>query len=178
MSVHTLTHAYKKQKLGDTRVEFDHNAGIVTMDGEELPAASIEYLILFGAKQSIANSYAVTAEEAAKMTHDDFVESWKAQKAKIIAGTMGIRTGGGVDDVTVRARELADKWAKMKYGAEYAAKFVKKPDGERYTAAERYAKFDAIIAQTDLMDQARDAIEREREELAQLADMPDIELPE
>jgi hypothetical protein len=64
----------------------------------EIPAKSVEYLLIYGLKQSLQDSAAQPASEA-KASGDDVMTAVHAAMAKrldaIKSGTVGVRVGGG-----------------------------------------------------------------------------------
>jgi hypothetical protein len=69
----------------------------LTLDGKTLPAASVEYLANFGL-QSLQDAY------AGKESYEDAKAAWEAKRDALIAGTIGVRTGG-VDPWLADARK-------------------------------------------------------------------------
>lgn len=68
-----------------------------TLDGKELPDASIHYLMNF-ALQSLQDAYA--GADGLK----DATARWEAKRAALIDGTVGASGGGGVSDETTAQR--------------------------------------------------------------------------
>ncbi len=74
-----------------------------SLDGKELPASSVEYLLTF-ALQSLQDAYAGSATAA------EAIGAFEGKRDKLIAGTIGVRTGGGgVDESTLVARMIVRK---------------------------------------------------------------------
>lgn len=83
----------------------------VTIDGKELPSASVEYLLNF-ALQSLQDAYAgAKSQDEAK---GSFVKKLEA----LIDGKIGVRAGGGVGEETRVARTIVRGLLKKAYGAD------------------------------------------------------------
>lgn len=95
-------------KIG--HVELEAPNGKWKLDGEELPASSIDHLLTF-ALQTLQDAYA-GADSA-----DDAKGRWSKKRDALIAGTVGVRTGG-VDPVVAETRRLVRNAVKAKEGAE------------------------------------------------------------
>lgn len=78
---------------------------------DELPAKSLEYLLTYGLKQSIADSSANTQAEAKRAgKSEDEVQALvdaarKARVEAILAGTVGVRVAGATSGMTALERE-------------------------------------------------------------------------
>lgn len=127
-----------------------------TLNGTELPAASVDHLMVF-ALQTLQDAYA-GAENAA-----DAQERFDGKLKRILEGTLGTRTGGaGVDPVTAEIRAIIRG-------------DVKKAVGDEWKAMEedaRNAAIDAVFAdqpeevQAALTEAAKEAIVRKAAERA------------
>lgn len=106
---------------------FDDATGGVTLAGTALGAASIGYLVAYGAKQSLADSYASAKDQA---EFDAFLDK---RLAKILAGTMSIREAGTPSDPF---ESEVIKLAKARLSAIAAKKGAKLPkvDSDEYKA--------------------------------------------
>lgn len=97
------------KNVATATVEIDENA--VAVNGKTLSATAVAYLIHYGLKQSLADSYASakTAEEKLGM--------FNARLDKIISGEMTIGAGGGgkLDPIEKLAREMASVAIRKKY---------------------------------------------------------------
>lgn len=76
-------------RLGVAELKVD-GKGKWWLDGNELPAASAAYLATF-ALQSLQDAYAGAKSQA------DAVAAWEKKRNALLAGTIGVRTGGGGD---------------------------------------------------------------------------------
>jgi hypothetical protein len=90
-----------KDRIGLAEFTIESKAEmVVKLNGQELPAASIDHLLTF-ALQSLQDAYAGAESES------DARERFEAKLERIINGTLGTRTGGsGVDPITVEIRNL------------------------------------------------------------------------
>ncbi len=156
MTKFTIARAFDHKahgRIGLVNVEADVKS--MTIDGKELPAQSIEYLLTF-ALQSFQDAYA-GAESA-----DDAKGRFAKKLDRVIAGTIGLREAGdGASAETRMIRTVlgdmlrqAGKWKEI-IGVleenERAAKldeiFAKQPEAKqaaiRASAAERLAELEA-----------------------------------
>lgn len=86
------------------------------MDGRELSPSSVEHLMTF-ALQTLQDAYAGAKTEA------EAKAAFEKKRDRLLAGEIGVRTGGGTDDVTKVWRSVAkavlrrvapDKWKEWK----------------------------------------------------------------
>lgn len=104
-----------------------------TLDGNELPDASIHYLLNF-ALQSLQDAYA--GADGLK----DATARWEAKRAALIEGTVGASGGGGVSDETTAQRYVMKK-AFLSRATDEAKEAFKDLE-----PAEQNAKLDALFA--------------------------------
>lgn len=71
----------------------------LTLDGKPLPSGSVEYLLIF-ALQSLQDAY------AGAQSADEAKANWEKKRDRLLDGTIGVRTSGGVDEATKVARSL------------------------------------------------------------------------
>lgn len=119
-------------------VELVAPEGKWTLDGKELPGASVDHLVNF-ALQTLQDSYAgaKTADEAKA----DFIKKYD----KLIAGTLGLRGGDGADAFTIEARSLTRAVVKASMG-------VKSPEWAKFTGLDdkaQLAKLDEWFAENE-----------------------------
>lgn len=132
-------------------VTLGEEKGKWTLDGKELPAASVEYLMTF-ALQSLQDAYAGADDLAAAQG------AFEKKRDAIIAGAIGQR-GGGVDEETKIGRQLAE------------AAFVKKHGKDAWPSEADAAKkkADEILAKNEKAFAPLIAAEIERREAARKA---------
>jgi len=117
-------------------VELAAMVGDIKLDGQVLPDTSVEYLLNF-ALQSLQDAYAGAkdAKEAQAL--------WAKKRDALIAGTIGVRTGGaGVDEATAVARIIVRQYAKAKLGAKSKewAKFTGLSDADQNAKLDEWHK--------------------------------------
>lgn len=97
-----------------------------TIEVESLPAKSIEYLLTYGFKQSVADASASPAAEAKKKGASEAEVQAAVDKARatrveaILAGTVGMRAAGGGNGLTKLERKVRE------VGMEYIEALAKK----------------------------------------------------
>lgn len=109
--------------VAEFTVESKSDIGFM-LNGQELPASSVDHLLTF-ALQSLQDAYAGAESEA------DAKERFNAKLDRILAGTLGTRSGGsGVDPIVAEVRNLiradvkkavGDDWKTMEEDARNAA---------------------------------------------------------
>lgn len=148
------------------KVTFVAPDGTFTLDGKELPAASVEHLLTF-ALQTLQDAYA--GSKNTDEAQADFAKKYD----KLIAGTIGTRSGGdGATEETRVARSIARELFKAKVGgkSEAWAAFTGLSD------ADQIARLDAIVAKNAALIAPKvaekiAAIKAEREAKAGLVDV-------
>lgn len=111
-----ITRAFDHKTFGRIGVtELVADVGLVAINGNELPASSVEYLLTF-ALQNLQDAYA-GADNA-----DEAKARWQKKLVRLIAGSIGIREAG--DGATVEVRTIrailreqvrkSDKWKAFK----------------------------------------------------------------
>jgi hypothetical protein len=86
-----------------------------TLDGKELPAASIEHLLNF-ALQTLQDAY------AGAKSADEATANWEKKRAKLYDGTIGTRGGNAGEEPWTRfVREIVRKLLTGENAAKYAA---------------------------------------------------------
>lgn len=139
----TASRAFDHKKFGrlglaDFTVESKSDIGFL-LNGKELPAASIDHLLTF-ALQSLQDAYA-GAENA-----EDAQERFDAKLGRILAGTLGTRTGGtGATALTVEIRNLLRPQIKAAFTAD---------EWKALDADARDEKIDAVFAEQSPETQA------------------------
>ena len=144
-------------------VEMSAGVSGVSINGKELPASSIEYLLTF-ALQNLQDAYA-GAESAAEAT-----ARFEKKLARLIEGTIGAREAG--DGASLETRTIrtiigemlrsAGKWKELTEGKDEAERaalldaiFAKQPEAKqaaiRATAQERIKEAEARKAQAKEM---------------------------
>lgn len=141
------------------------------IDGKDLPVGSVEYLLNF-ALQSLQDAY------AGAKTQQEAVAMFAKKRDALIAGTIGVRVGGGsVDDETRIARNIVKGALKTKMGKDSA-------DWKAFTGlsdADMNAKLDAVFAKNKdklqpKVDAEVAALKAERERKAGLKAGLDLDL--
>lgn len=115
--------AHGRIGVAEFTVESKSNIGFM-LNGQELPQSSVDHLLTF-ALQSLQDAYAGAENET------DAKERFNAKLERILAGTLGTRSGGsGVDPITVEVRNIiradvkkaiGDDWKAMEEDARNAA---------------------------------------------------------
>lgn len=123
--------------------------GTVTLDGKELPASSVEYLLTF-ALQNLQDAYAGASDA------EDAVARWGKKYDRLVAGTIGVREAGDGASAEVKAiRGVIGDMLRQ-------AKVWKKVIGE-LDEADRADALDAIFAkQSEAKQEAIRTTARER----------------
>ena len=126
--------SYNHKTFGNIgSVTFTVPKGKFTLNGNELPDASVAHLMTF-ALQTLQDAYA-----GAKST-DEALGAFNGKLDKLLNGTIGTRgSGDGADERTRVARSVVMAAAKVKFGA-------KSPEWATFTGLgddERAAKLDA-----------------------------------
>ena len=106
--------------------------GKVSLNGTELPLAALEYLITYGVKQSLADSYASAKTDA------EIEAAFQSRLAKIIAGEMRVGSGGGgarLSPVERIARTMAENYAIAKGQSSKDAKAWAKENANAFSDA-------------------------------------------
>jgi hypothetical protein len=99
----------------------------VTLDGKKLPAASVEYLLTYGAKQSLADSYSSATDQK------DFDAMLGKRFDAIIDGKMTFREGGSpIDPFEAECLKLAK--VRLVAAANKQGKKLPKVSTEKYKA--------------------------------------------
>lgn len=163
-----FTFAPSAKKLGITNPQaatieftFDSATGAVTLDGKPLPVASVEYLITYGAKQSLADSYASATTQA------EFDTMLYKRIKKIQDGTMAMREPAATIDpfeaecikiskarLALLARKQEKKLPKVA-SPEYAALLEKVRNGKGKAEIEALARKN-LAAQAKLLESLSD----------------------
>lgn len=104
---------------------FDPSTGGVTLDGKTLGAASIGYLVAYGAKQSLADSYASAKDQS------EFDAFLSKRLTKILEGTMSIREAGEARD-PFESEVIKLAKARLDAIAKKQGKSLPKRDSEEY----------------------------------------------
>lgn len=108
----------------------------LSIDGKPVPQASIVYLLAYGIRQTLQDSYA-SAESA-----EDAKAKYAAKLESIMDGTVGSRAGsGGVSDETLAGRNVIRRLIKAGRNPELAKEYKAASD-----AKERNEILDARIA--------------------------------
>lgn len=141
------------------RVVLEADVKVMKLNGLPIPDASVEYLLNF-ALQSLQDAYAGAKTEA------EATGAFGTKLDRLIAGTIGVRLGGGasVSEETRVARQITR--AKLRAGLEkdvYEAKY--KEDDEAVDAV--FAKNEAKLR--PFVDEKLAELKREREAKARLA---------
>ena len=112
-------------------VTFETPEGKYVLNGTELPESSVAHLMTF-ALQTLQDAY------AGDKSAEDAIASFETKQARLIEGTIGTRSSGGVDEQTRVARSVVRAAAKAKFGAK----------------SEDWAKFEALTddAQNEKLD--------------------------
>ena len=123
-----ITRNYTHRTFGAIgAVEFGVPKGKFTLNGTELPDASVAHLMTF-ALQTLQDAYA-----GAKST-DEALGAFNGKLDKLLNGTIGTRSSGdGADERTRVARSVTMSAAKAKFGA-------KSPDWATFTGLDDDAK--------------------------------------
>lgn len=100
-------------RIGIAELEVEAKSDIVVMlNGQELPPQSVDHILTF-ALQTLQDAYAGAESE------EDAKARFTAKLDRILAGTLGTRSGGaGVDPVTVEIRSLIRGDVKAALGAD------------------------------------------------------------
>jgi hypothetical protein len=122
------------------KVRLTGDAGLA-IDGKELPAASVEYLLTF-ALQSLQDAYAGKADKP-----DEARAAFEAKLAKIISGEIGTRGPGASVPLETRiARDIMRDIFRVKASAEAKAAYkAADADGRNAIIDELIAKNKAAI---------------------------------
>lgn len=158
--MHTIPRIYNHRKYGEIgRVKLDADVKSMALDGKELPAASIEYLLTF-ALQSLQDAYAgADNADAAK-------NAFTAKLAKVIDGTIGTR-GQSVSTEQQIAREIMRELFKAKASADDLAAYKNADAAGRNEIID-----DRIEANRETMDKLVKAeMERRKATAAKLAEV-------
>lgn len=109
---YTINRSYVHRTYGTIgSVELIAPDGKYVLNGKELPPQSVEHLLTF-ALQTLQDAYAGSDNA------DEAVGAFNGKLDKIIAGTIGTRSGGGgVDEFTSVARSVVRSAVKAKLGA-------------------------------------------------------------
>lgn len=131
------TRSYTHRTYGNIgAVTFGVPKGKFTLNGSELPEASVDHLMVF-ALQTLQDAYA-----GAKST-DEALGAFNGKLDKLLNGTIGTRgSGDGADERTRVARSVTMAAAKAKFGS-------KSPEWATFTGLsddERNAKLDGWYA--------------------------------
>lgn len=129
-----ITRNYTHRTFGAIgSVEFAYPKGKFTLNGTELPEASVVHLMTF-ALQTLQDAYAGAKDQA------EAEGAFGTKLDKLLTGTIGTRGGGdGVDERTRVARSVTMAAAKARFGA-------KSPEWATFTGlsdAEQAEKLDA-----------------------------------
>lgn len=100
----------------------------VTLDGKKLPAASVEYLLTYGAKQSLADSYSSATDQK------DFDAMLGKRFDSILAGKMTFREGGGAPADPFEAECVKLAKVRLVAAANKQGKKLPKVSTEKYKA--------------------------------------------
>jgi hypothetical protein len=135
-----ITRNYAHRTFGAIgSVELTAPSGKYMLDGKELPEQSVNHLLTF-ALQTLQDAYA-GADDAAEA-----IGAFGKKLDKLIAGTLGTRSGGdGVDEFTTVARQMIRTAMKSKLGA-------KSPEWAAFTGladADQNVKLDANYAKNE-----------------------------
>lgn len=107
-------------------VELVVDKGKWTLDGQELPAASVEYLLRFSL-QSLQDAYA-GADNAAEAT-----AAWEKKRDALIAGTIGVRSGSGGEEPHM---PFVRRLIRQALGADNKAKYDAIPSDDQKARAD------------------------------------------
>lgn len=142
-------------------VTFEAPEGDFKLNGKKLPIGSVEYLLNF-ALQAFQDAYAgATSLDEAKGNFDKKVTA-------VVEGTLGQRSGGGVDEFTTVARSIVKGLVKAKKGAE-AVKSITEDELDKL-----FAKNEEVLRPKVEAEVAARKAERERK--AKLAQSIDLEI--
>lgn len=157
---YTINRSYAHRahgRIGD--VELVAPGGKYILNGKELPAQSVEHLLTF-ALQTLQDAYA-GADNA-----DEAIGAFNGKLDRLIAGTLGTRSGGGgVDEFTTVMRQVVRGAVKAKLGAKSPewAEFTGLSDADQNERlAAIYAKNEAKMKPVVDAKVAERAAERER----------------
>lgn len=122
---------FNKGDLFGATVPLEVTAKGVTIHGKKLPGEAVAYLVAYGLKQSLADSY------AAAKTPKEIADAFHARLTKIIDGEMTIGAGGGraLSPVEKTARNMADIFARSKGMKPKAAADWAKANWEKFRDA-------------------------------------------
>lgn len=138
-------------------VEMSAGVSGVSINGKELPASSIEYLLTF-ALQNLQDAYAGADSEV------DAKARWEKKLDRLLEGSIGLRASGGGESAEVRTRRAVikeqvrkavgkDKWTAFQaldadaQGEKLDAVFEKQDDAGQAAIMEQVAKRLAEAAQ-------------------------------
>lgn len=157
---YTINRSYTHRTYGAIgEVELVAPGGKYVLNGEELPAQSVEHLLTF-ALQTLQDAYA-GADNA-----DEAVGAFNGKLDRLIAGTLGTRSGGGgVDEFTVVMRQVVRGAVKAKLGAkspEWSDFTGLSDDAQNERLAAIYAKNEKAFKPVIEAKIAERAAERER----------------
>lgn len=94
-------------------VELEAPKGTWKLDGHGLPESSVEHLLTF-ALQTLQDAYAGASDAK------DAKERWESKRAKLLDGTIGVRTGGGVSALVAECRKIARAALRAQKGKDVA----------------------------------------------------------
>lgn len=147
---------YSHKRFGEVgSAEFVAPDGTFFLDGSVLPDASVRHLLTF-ALQTLQDAYA-GAENA-----DEAIAAFLKKREKLLDGTLGERTGTGVDAFTAVMRQVVRPIVKAKLGGA-VWKTLSEP--------ERIARIDAAFAKND--EKLRPLVEKE---IADRAAKPKVDI--
>jgi hypothetical protein len=159
-----ITRNYTHRTFGNIgSVEFGVPKGKFTLNGTELPDASVAHLMTF-ALQTLQDAY------AGAKTADEATGAFNTKLDRLLTGTIGTRgSGSGVDEVTIVQRSVTKAAAKANMGA-------KSPEWAEFTGLsddDQNAKLDEWFAQhadalTDAVDAELESRRQKRERKAGL----------
>jgi len=130
------------------RVVLEADVKVLKVNGKPVPESSVEYLLTF-ALQSLQDAYAGAKNEA------EAKGAFEGKLAKLIEGSIGIRTGGaGVSEETRVARQIVATMLRTKHEAKW---------NEIKDAKDKDEQLDGIFAKNE--EKLRPAVEARLEEL-------------
>lgn len=128
-------------------VTFEYPKGAFKLDGKELPEASVAHLMTF-ALQTLQDAYAGADDLA------ECIGAFEGKRDKLLAGTLGTRTGGtGIDERTYVIRLIVRTSLKAKLNAG-GKKGAPTPEWAAFTGLDDAAqaeRLDAIFAKNEAM---------------------------
>lgn len=142
---YTINRSYARRATADSpgydigTVEFVAPGGDYILDGNVLPPQSVEHLLTF-ALQTLQDAYAGATDAS------EAVGAFGAKYDRLVAGTLGTRSGGGgVDEFTTVMRQVVRGAVKAKLGA-------KSPEWATFTGlddADQNERLAAIFAKNE-----------------------------